>query len=136
MDPPSGQFIAHVQIPKNFRIYYMTENKSSQVHEALIEENGECQSQADILTIQQVVRKDLFEKYDKMLLHRSLETMPDVTFCPRKFCQCALVIDVQDRMGTCPRCRFVFCPFCNMTYHGVAPCVFKSKEKQLYLISI
>ncbi|GIX88089.1 e3 ubiquitin-protein ligase RNF14 [Caerostris darwini] len=91
--------------------------------------DGECQSQADILTIQQVVRKDLFEKYDKMLLHHSLETMPDVTFCPRKFCQCPLVIDVHDRMGTCPRCKFVFCPFCNMTYHGVAPCVFKSKEK-------
>ncbi|KFM57360.1 E3 ubiquitin-protein ligase RNF14, partial [Stegodyphus mimosarum] len=89
-----------------------------------------CSSQADGSLVKQIVNKDLFEKYDTLLLSRTLESMSDIAYCPRKACQCPLVIDSCGRMGMCPACKFVFCPFCKMAYHGVAPCNLKPEEKQ------
>ncbi|GBN06395.1 E3 ubiquitin-protein ligase RNF14 [Araneus ventricosus] len=91
--------------------------------------DAECESQADGSIVRQVVSKELYEKYDRILLSRTLEDMSDVTFCPRKVCQCPVLLDSCGRMGTCPACNFVFCALCNMAYHGVAPCVFKEEEK-------
>ncbi|GFS32170.1 e3 ubiquitin-protein ligase RNF14 [Nephila pilipes] len=91
--------------------------------------DGDCKTQADGSVVKQVVEKELFEKYDKMLLSRSLEDMTDVTFCPRKACLCPVLLDIGGRIGSCPACNFVFCPFCNMAYHGIAPCVFKEEQK-------
>lgn len=92
---------------------------------------GDCKTQADGSMVKQVVRKEFYEKYDKMLLSRSLEDMTDVAFCPRKACQCPVLLDIGGRMGSCSACDFVFCPFCNMAYHGIAPCVFKEEQKLL-----
>ena len=83
-----------------------------------------CSTQADGTLVKQIVSKSYFERYDSLLLSRTLETMSDIAYCPRKACQCPLLIDVSGRMGTCPACQFVFCPFCKMAYHGVAPCKF------------
>ncbi|KAF8784460.1 E3 ubiquitin-protein ligase RNF14-like [Argiope bruennichi] len=91
--------------------------------------DGECDYQADGTVVQQVVSKELYERYDRLLLSRTLEDMSDITFCPRQTCQCPVLLDSCGRMGTCPSCNFVFCSLCNMAYHGVAPCVFKEKEK-------
>ncbi|PRD22728.1 UNVERIFIED_CONTAM: Rnf14 [Trichonephila clavipes] len=90
---------------------------------------GECKTQADGSMVKQVVRRELYEKYDKMMLSRSLEDMTDVTFCPRQACQCPVLLDISGRMGRCPACDFVFCPFCNMAFHGIAACVFKEEKK-------
>ncbi|KAF8796673.1 E3 ubiquitin-protein ligase RNF14 like protein [Argiope bruennichi] len=91
--------------------------------------DGECDSQADGSVVRQVVSKELYEKYDTILLSRTLEDMPDVTVCPRRLCQCPVLLDSSGRMGTCAACSFVFCALCKMAYHGVAPCVFKKVEK-------
>ncbi|XP_015907453.1 E3 ubiquitin-protein ligase RNF14-like [Parasteatoda tepidariorum] len=89
-----------------------------------------CNTQADGTMVQQIVDKGLFERYDDILLSRTLETMSDIAYCPRKSCQCAVLIDLNDRIGRCPQCTFAFCPYCKMAYHGVAPCTFKSEQKK------
>ncbi|KAG8196622.1 hypothetical protein JTE90_014179 [Oedothorax gibbosus] len=91
---------------------------------------GECSSELDESSFKKLVRPDLYKRYDRLLLSTTLESMSDITYCPRKDCQCACIIDTCGRMGTCPACRFVFCPFCKMTYHGVAPCNFKSEQRK------
>ncbi|KAG8199404.1 hypothetical protein JTE90_000272 [Oedothorax gibbosus] len=91
---------------------------------------GECGSELDGSSVKNLVKPDLYERYDRLLLSTTLESMSDITYCPRQDCQCACIIDTCGRMGTCPACAFVFCPFCKMTYHGVAPCNFKSEQRK------
>jgi len=92
-----------------------------------------CDTQADGSLVKQIVDKDIFERYDSLLLARTLETMSDIAYCPRTACQCPLLIDVCGRIGTCPACNFTFCPFCKMAYHGIAPCNLKSAlKKQIF----
>lgn len=92
--------------------------------------HDKCNTQADGTLVKQIVSKDCFERYDLLLLSRTLDTMSDIAYCPRKACQCPLLIDVSGRMGTCPACKYVFCPFCKMAYHGVAPCKFDPALKR------
>lgn len=91
--------------------------------------HDKCTTQADSTLVRQIVSKDVFDRYDSLLLSRTLETMSDIAYCPRQTCQCALLVDICERIGTCPACNFVFCPFCKRAYHGVAPCRFNSKMK-------
>lgn len=94
---------------------------------------GECGSQLLHTAIKGVVGPDLFERYDTLLNNATIEAMPDVAYCPRLWCQCPCIIDIPYRMGTCPGCGLVFCPFCKMTFHGVNPCNFKTdKQMQLF----
>lgn len=92
--------------------------------------HDKCSTQADGSFVKEIVNDESFERYDSLLLVRTLETMSDIAYCPRSACQCPLLIDVCGRIGTCPACNFVFCPFCKMAYHGVAPCNFSSTMKQ------
>lgn len=89
-----------------------------------------CNSEAHAMQVKELVDAKLFARYDELLLSRSLDTMPDVTYCPRKFCQSPLIAESGSNMGRCPQCSFVFCMFCRMVYHGIAPCNFKSAEKR------
>ncbi|GIX71212.1 e3 ubiquitin-protein ligase RNF14 [Caerostris darwini] len=122
---------------KSCKHYFCKECIKSYFETQIIEGNvsslscpdNECKFQADGSLVRQVVEKELFERYDKLLLSRILEDMPDVTFCPRQVCQSAVLLEPCGRMGVCPSCKFVFCSLCNMAYHGVAPCIFKSEEK-------
>jgi len=75
--------------------------------------NGVCQ-------VKELVSVELYDRYERLLLQQSLDTMADIVYCPRRACQCPVLID--DNMGTCPSCNHVFCVYCKMTYHGVSPC--------------
>ena len=70
--------------------------------------------------VKELVSGQLFDRYDRLLLQQTLDTMTDVIYCPRQSCQCPVVID--ETMGTCPSCDYVFCVFCKMAYHGISPC--------------
>lgn len=92
-----------------------------------------CKSQATPSQVRELVGNELFARYDELLLASTLQSMSDVVYCPRIACQCPILIESESTMGACPACRFVFCIFCRMAYHGVEPCRIKSEEcRQLY----
>ena len=70
--------------------------------------------------VKSLVSGDLYERYDRLLLQQTLDTMTDIIYCPRPACQFPVLID--DNMASCPACRYVFCIYCKMAYHGVEPC--------------
>ena len=72
--------------------------------------------------IKELVSVDDFNRFDKLLLQRTLEGMSDVTYCPIPTCGCATVKEADSNMAQCPRCSFCFCALCRQTWHGVAPC--------------
>lgn len=53
--------------------------------------------------VKQLVPPDVFERYDKLLLQRTLDGMLDVVYCPRPSCRCVTVKEDESNMAICPR---------------------------------
>ena len=83
--------------------------------------------------VKSLVSTKLFERYDRLLLQRSLDMMIDVVYCPRTACMCPVLVDEKESMGSCPLCRYVFCTFCKMVYHGISPCQIAAGEPRTFL---
>ena len=87
--------------------------------------------------MKELVEKELFERYDRLLLQLSLDMMSDIIYCPRKACSCPVVVDQEGGMGSCPSCHYVFCVYCQMGYHGISPCrISKSVMESLFVESV
>lgn len=126
----------HTYCSKCMKNYFTVQITDGAVKALTCPEN-KCDVQADPNMVKNLVDDTVFEKYDKILLQRTLECMNDVVYCPRKTCQ-SPVLKEQDRdMGRCPACSFVFCVLCNTTYHGSAKCPMRSKDllkiREIYL---
>ncbi|CAF1305639.1 unnamed protein product [Rotaria sordida] len=69
-----------------------------------------------------IVNNDqLYDKYERLLLQKTLEQMPDIVWCPR--CQQPVLIDSEeDNLALCAQCRFAFCKKCKKTYHSQTLC--------------
>ncbi|XP_062609158.1 E3 ubiquitin-protein ligase RNF14-like [Saccostrea cucullata] len=85
-----------------------------------------CESQAHPTQVQELVSKQVFAKYDELLLMTSLDQMVDVMYCPRPSCQYPVSVDKESNFGNCPSCGYVFCVLCQLVYHGLSPCKVKS----------
>ncbi|XP_064481430.1 E3 ubiquitin-protein ligase RNF14-like [Ornithodoros turicata] len=89
-----------------------------------------CTSQASPPQVKELVGEALCNKYEAMLLSTYLDTLADLTYCPRLHCQCPVVLDPDLTLAECPSCHFVFCIYCKMVYHGVEPCRLKPDERR------
>ncbi|KAI8508708.1 E3 ubiquitin-protein ligase rnf14 [Branchiostoma belcheri] len=87
-----------------------------------------CESQALPSQVQELVGGELFARYDRLLLQSSLEGMADVVYCPRKSCQCPVMLEPDSKMGGCTACQYTFCTLCKLAYHGVSPCRVKPDD--------
>lgn len=81
-----------------------------------------------------LVDPELFNKYDRLLLQTSLDTMSDITFCPRTICQSPVLMEKETTLAICPACNFVFCALCRLVYHGLSPCKLKA-GKYIHLMT-
>ena len=91
--------------------------------------NDKCDSIALPTQIKELVESDLYEKYEKFLLQRTLDQMSDVVRCPRKFCHNSVLKDVDSNMAQCNSCNFIFCVMCDKTWHGEhTPCEIRSSK--------
>mgnify|MGYP001025091872 CR=1 FL=1 len=73
---------------------------------------------------------DLYSKYDRLLLVAALNTMQDLTYCPRKGCSLPIVIPKNRKEATCPSCNFHFCLICFGVYHGTTRCPLYLSENE------
>ncbi|KAL4230632.1 E3 ubiquitin-protein ligase rnf14 [Mactra antiquata] len=88
--------------------------------------DDKCESQAHPSQVKKLVSSDLFSKYDQLLFQTSLDTMSDVTFCPRPNCQSPVLMEREANLATCCVCNFPFCTLCRLVYHGLSPCRLKA----------
>ncbi|KAK9508202.1 hypothetical protein O3M35_007918 [Rhynocoris fuscipes] len=92
--------------------------------------HDKCSSEASQHQIKDAIGSILFDKYDQLLLNATLNTMDDITYCPRQSCGTPVMRDADEKVAECSSCRFAFCVFCKMAYHGVEPCRLKDEEKR------
>ena len=66
-----------------------------------------------------VLTEEEHERWERLLLQRTLESMQDVIYCPR--CSIAVVLESnQDTHGYCMNCHFDFCTLCKDQFHIVS----------------
>merc|ERR1719453_2518147 len=67
--------------------------------------------------VQTALGPQLFSKYERIVLHRSLAGMGDIAWCPRSWCGQPSVVEEEDApMAICASCSFCFCIQCGRTW--------------------
>lgn len=91
-----------------------------------------CTSEITPGQIKSLISSDFFNKYDSLLLNVTLDTMPDIIYCPRINCHYPVIREQNGlrELAQCPNCQLAFCIFCKAVYHGIEPCKINSAEKQ------
>ncbi|VDN29189.1 unnamed protein product, partial [Cylicostephanus goldi] len=73
--------------------------------------------------IVELAGKEAFDRYERILLSRVLDTMEDLAVCPRIACQKpATRSQTTENLATCLVCGHSFCVKCRRTFHGIQPC--------------
>uniref|UniRef100_A0AAZ1Y4V8 RBR-type E3 ubiquitin transferase n=1 Tax=Oreochromis aureus TaxID=47969 RepID=A0AAZ1Y4V8_OREAU len=86
--------------------------------------------------VQSLVGEKLFDRYDRLLLQNTLDSMSDVTYCPRTSCGSAVILEKSSKAALCSACGFAFCVICRKTYHGTGKCETKKKYPERYIIDL
>uniref|UniRef100_A0A3P9CFG2 RBR-type E3 ubiquitin transferase n=1 Tax=Maylandia zebra TaxID=106582 RepID=A0A3P9CFG2_9CICH len=89
---------------------------------------ADCAGAPTPAQVQSLVGEKLFSRYDRLLLQNTLDSMSDVTYCPRTSCGSAVILEKSSNAVLCSECSFAFCVTCRMTYHGLEECETKKKH--------
>ena len=111
----------HVFCKDCVKSFFELQIKEGNVQSLLCPEDG-CDSAAIPWQVQEVVDEALYQRYDRLLLQSSLDTMSDVMYCPRIYCGKPVILDQGSSMGSCATCRHVFCRYCKLAHHGTLKC--------------
>lgn len=114
-----------------------------------------CKSEVAPDQIKELVPPESYERYERLLLQVTLDSMNDIVYCPRVECQYPATKDGDDNLVTCANCLYNFCAYCRKVYlgserfyrvrkmslkfnfqgyHGVAPCHMTSQDRSKLVI--
>ncbi|KAL9980136.1 hypothetical protein ACROYT_G008682 [Oculina patagonica] len=84
--------------------------------------NHDCKTMIPPEILRDVLDADKLERWERLLLSKTLDVMGDVVYCPR--CNVAVVIDEDEssRLGHCANCFFAFCTECHEPWHARQEC--------------
>lgn len=90
-----------------------------------------CEAELPVSLIQDLVTKELYDKFDKTMLVKTVEEISNSTYCPKVSCQYPIIDPPDDNgLAVCPKCEYAFCVFCKKGYHGIENCDLTFDEKK------
>lgn len=104
----------------------MTEFVTTHINEASVRSMAcpepSCKEEIPAISVQKLVNKDLYDRYDRLMLVRALNSMNDLAYCPQKNCAIAIAVPKGVKNATCPGCHYQFCLNCFGAFHGLTMC--------------
>lgn len=90
-----------------------------------------CVADIPNVLIKDLVTKELYDKFDQILLNEAIAKLSNNTYCPRISCQYPISNPTDDNgLAVCPSCKYSFCAFCKKSYHGVENCNLNDQERK------
>ncbi|KAG6557573.1 hypothetical protein Mapa_000849 [Marchantia paleacea] len=88
-----------------------------------------CRGSIPPYLLKQLLEEEVFQRWEDLVLQRSLDAMMDIVYCPR--CE-TVCIEEQDNFVQCTKCFYSFCSLCRQTWHVGQECM--SVESRLRIL--
>ncbi|KAL6652119.1 hypothetical protein ACP70R_011044 [Stipagrostis hirtigluma subsp. patula] len=79
-----------------------------------------CNASIPPYVLKKLLSKEEFERWDRLVLQKTLDSMSDVVYCPRCVIGC---LEDENNNAQCPECSFIFCSFCKGPCHPGKQCL-------------
>ncbi|CAL5025680.1 unnamed protein product [Urochloa decumbens] len=87
-----------------------------------------CKASIPPRVLKRLLTEEEFERWDRLLLQKTLDSMSDVVYCPKCVIGC---VEDEDNNAQCPECSFIFCSFCKGPWHPGKQCL--TPEQKIHL---
>lgn len=87
-----------------------------------------CKASIPPYVLKRLLTKEQFERWDRLLLQKTLDSISDIVFCPRCVIGC---VEDENNNAQCPECSFIFCSFCKGPWHPGKQCL--TPEQKIHL---
>jgi E3 ubiquitin-protein ligase RNF14 len=90
-----------------------------------------CEGVVSPNILKTLLGEDEFDRWEKLLLQRTLDAMNDLVYCPR--CETACLED-ESNEAVCPSCLFSFCTLCKSHRHVGKQCM--TAEERIRMLEV
>lgn len=77
----------------------------------------DCTMEFEYDEIKKLCKKEIFLKFEELLLKKTINMMKDTVPCARKYCDYPVIREnLADNLATCAHCKYSFCVYCRKVF--------------------